>query len=98
MFAMVLSFEGESADDVAAGIEHVGDEVIPALEGSGAHGWWLVDRENGRRVTVMVFESEAQYNAGMARIGEARAKDPDRHRPAPSAVGRYEIYGSVTPE
>jgi hypothetical protein len=57
-----------------------------------------VDRENGRRVTVMVFESEAQYEAGMARIGAARANDPDRHRPAPSAVGRYEVYGSVTPK
>lgn len=28
MFGMVLSFEGESADDLSAGIEHVNDEVI----------------------------------------------------------------------
>jgi hypothetical protein len=97
-FAMVMTFEGESPEDVAAGIEHVGDEVIPALKGSGAQGWWLVDRENGRRVTVMVFESQAQYDAGMARVGEARAKAPDRHRPAPTSVGRYEVYGSVAPK
>jgi hypothetical protein len=43
-----------------------------------------------------VWESEEQYEAGMKPIQEARAKDPDRHRPAPSAVGRYEVYGSVS--
>jgi hypothetical protein len=31
MFAVVLSFDGESGEDLAAGIEHVRDEVIPAL-------------------------------------------------------------------
>ena len=42
MFAMVLSFDGESATDLTAGIEHVKDEVIPALaESGGVPGWWL---------------------------------------------------------
>jgi len=31
MFAVVMSFDGESGEDLAAGIEHVKDEVIPAL-------------------------------------------------------------------
>ena len=42
MFAVVLSFEGESKDDLTAGMEHVKDEVIPALKhASGLNGWWL---------------------------------------------------------
>jgi len=97
MFAVVLSFDNESVEDLAAGITHVEEEVIPALEqADGLNGWWLVDRDAGRRMTVMVWESQEQFDAGMARIQEARAKDPDRHRPAPSAVSRFEIYGSVT--
>ena len=96
MFGMVLSFDGESAGDLSAGIEHVKDEVIPALcQAEGLHGWWLVDRDTGRRVTVMVWDSEVHYQAGMAGVQEARAKDPDRHRPAPTSVQRFEIYGAI---
>jgi hypothetical protein len=49
MFGMIMNFDGESDDDLSAGIEHVQDEVIPALSlAEGLHGWWLVDREAGR--------------------------------------------------
>lgn len=73
---MVMSFDGESAADLSAGIEHVKDEVIPALsQAEGLHGWWLVDREAGLRVSVLVRDIEEHYQAGMAGVQEVRAKD-----------------------
>lgn len=96
MFAVVMSFENESPEDLNAGIEHVKEEVLPALEqADGLHGWWLVDREAGRRLTVMVWDTQAEFDAGMARIQQARAKDPNRRRPGPSSVTRFEVYGSA---
>ena len=96
MFAVVMSFDHESPEDLAAGIEHVNDEVVPAFaQAGGVHGWWLVDREHGRRLSVLICDSQEQFDAGIARVQEFRAKDPDRHRPAPSSVARFEVYGST---
>jgi hypothetical protein len=96
MFAMVMSFDDESADDLSAGIDHVRDEVIPPLTAApGVSGWWLVDHESGRRMTVLICEDDEHLQAGMAQVAAERAKDPQRRRPAPTSVTRFDIYGSA---
>jgi hypothetical protein len=96
MFAQVMLFEGESAADTAAGIEHVQDEVVAPLQDSAlVTGLWLVDRESGSRISVLLWNSEADRDEAMQAVMAARAKDPDRHRPAPTAVRQYEIYGRI---
>ena len=92
MFAQVVTFE-EQPDEVEAGIRHVEEEVLPALrDAQGLRGAWLVDREKGRRLSIMVWDREADAETAMARVQQMRGDGP---RPTPASVDRYEVYATV---
>jgi hypothetical protein len=93
--AIVSRFENGPAD-LEDGISHVLEEVVPAAVATeGARGIWLVDRETGERLSIMVFDSDGTASALFAAISERRAADPGRNRPAPSSSSRYEIYANA---
>lgn len=95
-FAVVITFEGEDAEAQAAGIAHVQEEVVPAIQGAdGVSGVWLVDPEAGRRISIMVADDEERFQAAMAKVTAAREADPDRHRPSPASVSRFQVYGQA---
>jgi hypothetical protein len=89
-----MTFE-EEPEAVEHGIGHVLADVVPALEeGAGGTGLWLVDRERGKRLSIIVWESEEAAQAAFARIGERVAANPGV-RPKPVSVERFEIYARV---
>jgi hypothetical protein len=95
MYAQVIRFTDDPRD-LEDGIAHVRDEVMPAARAAaGVHGVWLVDRETGERISVIVFDDEAAADKFFAAVGEARAAHPDRNRPAPVSSGRFEVYGTA---
>jgi hypothetical protein len=95
MYCQVISFE-DAPNDLTDGISHVIEEVVPAAEAApGVRGIWLVDRESGRRMSVMLFDDEASAEALFAAVGERRAAEPGRNRPRPTGAHRYEVYATV---
>jgi hypothetical protein len=93
MYAMVVRFE-DGPQDLEDGISHVQEEVLPIAQSTpGVAGFWLVDRDSGERLSVMVFDDESRAEAVFGAVGERRAADPDRNRPSPVGSKRYEVYG-----
>jgi hypothetical protein len=101
MFMQISSFE-EDATALEQGIRHVREEVIPSIQASEGllAGYWAIDRENGKRVSIMVWESPEAAGAAMPSVVEAikqRRHEAGRttRQASPSSVERFEIVANI---
>ena len=94
MYAQIVTFQ-ETPDEIDAGIAHVLDDVIPALEAApGLTGVWLANRESGKRLSIMVWESEAAASVAMAEV-QKRLAVSKHARPKPASVEKFDVYAMV---
>jgi hypothetical protein len=94
MYAQIVTFQ-ETPEQVDAGITHVLDDVIPALEHApGLTGIWLADRAAGKRLSIMVWESEAAASMAMAEV-KNRLATSKHTRPTPASVEKFDVYAMV---
>lgn len=94
MYAQIVTFQ-ETPEQVDAGIAHVLDDVIPALEHApGLTGVWVADRAKGKRLSIMVWESEAAASAAMAEV-QKRLATSKHTRPTPVSVEKFDVYAMV---
>ena len=94
MYAQIVTFQ-ETPEQVDAGIVHVLDDIIPALEHApGLTGVWLADRATGKRLSIMVWDSQDAASAAMTRVQERLAVSTHK-RPTPASVEKFEVYAMV---
>jgi hypothetical protein len=95
VIGQAMSFEG-TPEDNEAGIAHVLDEVLPAMQAAeGVRAFWIMSPDRTRRMTFIAWPDEAARETVLAQITARREADPDRHRPSPVSVEQWEVYATA---
>ena len=101
MLISIARFEEDGAD-LEEGIRHILEEVVPAIQGAEGlrEAYWAVDREGGKRISVLVWESAEAPSAAMPSVLEAvkqrRAAAGRTHPQAsPTVTERFEVIAQV---
>jgi hypothetical protein len=101
MILTVLEFS-ETSPQLEEGLRHVKEEVVPAVRGAAGlrTAYWVVDRENGKRLSIMVWDSAEAASAAMpavaASIKQTRAR-AGRTEPQRSSdrSARFEVFAHL---
>lgn len=101
MIVTIATFE-ESAEQLEEGMRHVREEVVPSIRrATGLRaGYWLVDKANGKRLSVTVWDDgdapAAAMPGVMAAIKRLREQagrtEPQR---SPDQSERFEVFAEV---
>ncbi len=92
----------ETVDGLEEGIRHVRDEVVPSLRGAAGlkASYWVVNREAGERLSIMIWNSAEDMAAPMPRVmasikqlrESVGRSDPQR---SPDRSQHYEVVAQI---
>ena len=100
MYLSMSTFD-EDPQALEEGVRHIREEVVPAMQGAAGlrAAFWAVDREQGKRVAVSVWDSADAAAAAWPGIGaavtaarEAAGLGPQN---SPTSTGRLEVVASL---
>ena len=101
MLLQIVSFEEDSAA-LEEGARHVREEVVPSIQGAEGllAACWAIDRQDGKRVSIMVWQSAEAAQAAMPSVVDAikqRREDAGRLTPqaSPTSVQRLEVIARI---
>lgn len=68
---------GTDPVQIEAGVQHLRTTVVPSVgKAPGVkHGYWLLNRQTGEGLGVILFEDEAALRAAQARSGDEHGMD-----------------------
>jgi hypothetical protein len=101
MIVSVATFN-ESAEQLAEGVRHVTEEVVPSIRGAKGlvAGYWVTDAEAGQRMSILVWENAEVMSAAMpgvmAGVKKRReAAGRDQPQRSPDSSKRYQVIAQV---
>ncbi len=92
MFARVWTFTGTS-DELDEAIRQVRENVLPSVEQLDGYkgAYFLVDRQNGKSLSVTLWESEEVMRASEEAVNSLRSELADALGTQMVGVERYEV-------
>jgi heme-degrading monooxygenase HmoA len=100
MLVQIATFM-ETPEESEEGVRHVREEVEPSIRGAAGlnSAYWVVDRENGKRLSIMIWDSADAAAAAMPAVvasiqqrrAEAGLSEPQA---SPASVERFEVVSS----
>jgi hypothetical protein len=101
MLVSISHFEQQGVD-LEEGVRHVLEEVVPSIQGAQGlrAGYWAVDRQNGKRISILVWESADAAGAAMPAVVEGikqrrAAAGLTEPQASPTSSERFEVIAQM---
>lgn len=93
MFARMSTYKAADADKLLEGFEQIRDE-LEHTDGL-SHGYFLVDRDSGKAVSITLWDTQAAMQASTAKADELRKRGTTAGEASIESVDQFEVGMTV---